>query len=102
VGKKDAQNAKERYEGLQQALQAANVTIMTSEPTTATAHAQSRTWRRFGGRIPDLAGCVGLWSYNGPVLSGSHGREEELSLRIGHMPWPLWPFLRGSGGGAGC
>lgn len=68
VGKKDAQNAADRYKGLEEALKGSNVQILdirTDE--TDRAKAKSNVQDALT-RYPDLAGCVGLWSYNGPAI----------------------------------
>jgi ribose transport system substrate-binding protein len=68
VGKKDAQNATERYKGLQEALKGSKVQIIDIR-TDDTDHAKAKSnvsdaLVKYG----DLAGCVGLWSYNGPAI----------------------------------
>lgn len=68
VGKLDAQNAKERFEGLQDALKGSNITIlapMTDDTDRVRAKANvSDTLVK----TPDVACLVGLWSYNGPAI----------------------------------
>lgn len=68
VGRKEVQNAKERYEGLEEAVRGSNVQIidlMTDDanPTTARENAYAAL-----KKYPDIAGMVGLWSYNGPSI----------------------------------
>jgi ribose transport system substrate-binding protein len=68
VGKADAQNAKERYEGLKAALEGSKVEIIDLR-TDDTDHARAKqnaadTLTSY----PDVAGMVGLWSYNGPAI----------------------------------
>jgi ribose transport system substrate-binding protein len=68
VGKKDAQNAADRYKGLQEALKGSNVKILdirTDE--TDRAKAKSNVQDALT-KYSNLAGCVGLWSYNGPAI----------------------------------
>ena len=68
VGVLDAQNAKERYSGLQKALEGSNVKILevrtdNTDRVRAKANAADAMVK-----YPDLAGMVGLWSYNGPAI----------------------------------
>lgn len=68
VGKADAQNAKERYEGLQEALKGSKVSIIDLR-TDDTDHVRAKqnvadTLTKYA----DVACCVGLWSYNGPAI----------------------------------
>jgi ribose transport system substrate-binding protein len=68
VGKADAQNAKERFEGLKAALEGSKVQIIDLR-TDDTDHARAKqnaadTLTSY----PDVAGMVGLWSYNGPAI----------------------------------
>lgn len=68
VGKKDAQNAADRYKGLQEALKGSKVTIIDIRTDdTDRAKAKSNVSDALV-KYPDLAGCVGLWSYNGPAI----------------------------------
>ena len=68
VGSKDAQNAKDRYDGIQEALKGSNIIsldIRTDEKDTA------RAKQNVADALvanPDLVGLVGLWSYNGPAI----------------------------------
>jgi ribose transport system substrate-binding protein len=68
VGKADAQNAKDRYAGLQEALQGSKVELIDlmtddTDPSRARDNAY-QTLKKY----PDIAGMVGLWSYNGPAI----------------------------------
>lgn len=68
VGRSEVQNAKERFEGLKEAVRGSNVEIidlMTDDanPTTARENAYAAL-----KKFPDIAGMVGLWSYNGPSI----------------------------------
>lgn len=68
VGKADAQNAKERYEGLQDSLKGSNVSIISLR-TDDTDHARAK--QNVADDLvahPEMTGCVGLWSYNGPAI----------------------------------
>jgi len=68
VGKSDAQNAKERFEGLKEALQGSKIAIIdlrTDETDLVRARANvDDTLVKY----PDIAGLVGLWEYNGPAI----------------------------------
>ncbi|HEX8236578.1 MAG TPA: sugar-binding protein [Abditibacteriaceae bacterium] len=68
VGKIDAQNAKERYQGIQQALKGSKVQIVdVRTDDTDRAKAKSNVSDTLV-KYPDIAGLVGLWSYNGPAI----------------------------------
>lgn len=68
VGMIDAQNAQERYRGLQKALEGSNIKIIdirTDETDRVRAKSNAATTLI---NYPDIAGMVGLWSYNGPAI----------------------------------
>ncbi len=68
VGKSDARNAAERYQGLKEALQGSKVEIIdirTDDTDRARAKANAADTLV---KYPDIAGLVGLWSYNGPAI----------------------------------
>jgi ribose transport system substrate-binding protein len=68
VGKKDAQNAKERAQGIQEALKGSKVEIIdTRADDTDRARAQQNAADTLT-KYPDVAALVGLWSYNGPAI----------------------------------
>lgn len=68
VGKADAQNAKERYQGLQKALEGSNIKILDLRTDdTDRVRAKSNPADALV-KYNDLAGMVGLWSYNGPAI----------------------------------
>jgi len=68
VGKIDAQNAKDRFEGLKEALAGSNIQILdVKTDNTDTAKAKSNASDTLV-TVPDVAGMVGLWSYNGPAI----------------------------------
>jgi ribose transport system substrate-binding protein len=83
VGRREVQNAKERFEGLEEAVRGSNVEIvdlMTDDanPTTARENAYAAL-----KKFPDLAGMVGLWSYNGPAIVQALRPEGKLgSIKI--------------------
>ncbi len=68
VGSKDAQNAKDRLDGVVQALKGSKVQLLDvrtdeTDHTKAVANVSDALVK-----FPDLALCVGLWSYNGPAI----------------------------------
>lgn len=68
VGVLDAENARQRYQGLKEALDGSNVTIIdvrtdNAEFVRAKANAADTLVK-----YPDIAGMVGLWAYNGPMI----------------------------------
>jgi ribose transport system substrate-binding protein len=67
VGKADAQNAKERFDGLKQELAGSNVTIVAERTDDGD---RARAKQNVSDAIidKDIVGCVGLWSYNGPAI----------------------------------
>ena len=68
VGKKDAQNAQDRYEGIKEALAGSNVQILDIRTdNTDTVRAKANVADTLV-TVPDIAGLVGLWSYNGPAI----------------------------------
>src|ERR1041385_2232083 len=68
VGKREVQNAQERFEGLKESLQGSKVSIidlMTDDADASNARDNAyETLKKY----PDIAGMVGLWSYNGPAI----------------------------------
>jgi ribose transport system substrate-binding protein len=68
VGKLDARNAQERLQGIREALQGSNVEILdVRTDDTDRVRAKSNVSDTLV-RHPDVAGLVGLWSYNGPAI----------------------------------
>lgn len=68
VGKREVQNAKDRFEGLKEALQGSNVTVLDLMTDDADAgNARNNAYEALK-KNPDIAGMVGLWSYNGPAI----------------------------------
>jgi ribose transport system substrate-binding protein len=83
VGSKDAPNAKERYQGLVEAIQGSKIEIIDIR-TDESDHSKAKT--NVADTIvkyPDLAGCVGLWSYNGPaIVSAVKDAKKEGKIQI--------------------
>ena len=68
VGKLDARNAQERYQGIKEALQGSNVSIIDIRTDdTDRVRAKSNAADTIV-RYPDVSALVGLWSYNGPAI----------------------------------
>ncbi len=68
VGKKDARNAQERWQGIRQALQGSKVEILdVRTDDTDRVRAKSNAADTLV-KYPDIKGMVGLWSYNGPAI----------------------------------
>jgi ribose transport system substrate-binding protein len=68
VGTRDAQNARERFGGIEETLKGSNVTIVDvrtddTDRGRAKANVQDTIVNH-----PDIACLVGLWSYNGPAI----------------------------------
>jgi ribose transport system substrate-binding protein len=68
VGKRDAQNAMERYKGLEEALKGSNVTILDVRTDDVNRVRAKANVQETLVNYPDIAGLVGLWSYNGPAI----------------------------------
>jgi ribose transport system substrate-binding protein len=68
VGKKDAQNAKERIQGIEEALKGTKIQILdVRTDDTDRAKAKANVADALV-KYPDVAGMVGIWSYNGPAI----------------------------------
>ena len=68
VGVLDAANASQRNQGLKEALAGSNVQIIdTRTDNTDRVRAKSNASDTLVN-FPDIAGMVGLWSYNGPLI----------------------------------
>ena len=68
VGKIDARNAQERYQGIKDALQGSKVEIVdVRTDDTDRIRAKSNASDTLV-KYPDVAALVGLWSYNGPAI----------------------------------
>ena len=68
VGTLDAQNAKDRFAGIKQELAGSKVEVIdVRTDETDRARAQKNVEDTLV-KYPDVAGLVGLWSYNGPAI----------------------------------
>ena len=68
VGKLDARNAQERYQGIREAVQGSNVEIIdVRTDDTDQVRAKSNVADTLV-KYPEVKALVGLWSYNGPAI----------------------------------
>ena len=71
VGVLDAANAQQRFQGLKEALQGSNIQILdVRTDNTDRVRAKSNASDTLVS-VPDIAGMVGLWAYNGPAILGA-------------------------------
>ena len=68
VGKKDARNAQERYQGIRETLQGSKVEIIDVRTDDADRVRAKSNVADTLVKYPDIKGLVGLWSYNGPAI----------------------------------
>ena len=68
VGSKDAQNAQDRYKGIEEALKGSKVQILDLRTDEADRAKAKNNASDALVKTPDLAALVGLWSYNGPAI----------------------------------
>jgi ribose transport system substrate-binding protein len=68
VGKRDVQNAKERIQGIEETLKDSNVEIIDIRTDNTDQVVAKSNVADALVKYPDLACCVGLWSYNGPAI----------------------------------
>jgi ribose transport system substrate-binding protein len=82
VGKKDAQNAADRINGLKDAIKGTklNVLDIRTDDTDRT-RAKSNVSDALT-KYPNLAGCVGIWSYNGPAILGAVQGANRKNVKI--------------------
>lgn len=81
VGKREVQNVQERFDGLKAALAGSKVEVldlMTDDNNHGKAKDNALEAME---KHPDLAGLVGLWSYNGPALA----RAVQNSNKVGKV-----------------
>ncbi|RYG47400.1 ABC transporter substrate-binding protein [bacterium] len=68
VGKIDVQNAKERLQGIEEALKGSNCTLLPTLTDEADRVRSKANVLETLTKTPDVACLVGLWSYNGPMI----------------------------------
>lgn len=71
VGKADAQNAKERFEGLKKALEGTKVVVLDLRTDDGDKVRAKQNVADTLVKTPDVAGLVGLWGYNGPAIASA-------------------------------
>ena len=71
VGSMDVQNAQDRYRGLKQTLEGTKVEIIEVRTDGGDSVNAKRNAADTLVKYPDIAGMVGLWSYNGPAIFGA-------------------------------
>lgn len=83
VGTMDAQNAADRHKGLEDEIKGSGVTIVeTRTDETDRAKAVANVEDAIS-TYPDIAGFVGLWSYNGPaILNGVASAKKLGKIKI--------------------
>ena len=83
VGKLDAQNAKERIQGIREMLAGSNITVIDVRTDDGDAVRAKANAADTLVRYPDIKGLVGLWSYNGPaILNAVREARKEGQVRI--------------------
>ncbi|HWS56733.1 MAG TPA: sugar-binding protein [Pyrinomonadaceae bacterium] len=68
VGKADAQNARERFEGMKEALAGSNVEVIDLRTDDADRVRAKSNAADTLVRYPEVSAMVGLWAYNGPAI----------------------------------
>jgi ribose transport system substrate-binding protein len=71
VGKLDAQNAKERLQGIKEALQGSNIEIIDVRTDDTDQVRAQKNAEDTLVKYPDVACLVGLWNYNGPAIANA-------------------------------
>ncbi len=83
VGKIDAQNAKERAQGIKEGLQGSKVEILDIRTDDADRVKAKSNVSDTLVKYPDIAGLVGLWSYNGPaILNATREAKKNGKVKI--------------------
>jgi ribose transport system substrate-binding protein len=68
VGKRDAQNAKERIQGVEETLKGTNIKVLDVRTDDTDRVRAKQNVADTLVKNPDIACLVGLWSYNGPAI----------------------------------
>ena len=68
VGFADAQNAKDRFGGIKKELEGSNIQIIDLRTDDADSARAQKNAEDTLVKYPDIAGLVGLYSYNGPAI----------------------------------
>ena len=75
VGRREALNAQERFEGLKESLQGSKVEIIDLMTDDANQSRARENAYQSLNKYPDIVGMVGLWSYNGPAILQALGPQ---------------------------
>jgi ribose transport system substrate-binding protein len=68
VGTLDAQNARDRYNGIKQVLDGSNIQILDTRTDDTDRVRAKANVQDVLTKYPDISCLVGLWSYNGPAI----------------------------------
>ncbi|BCM91199.1 ribose import binding protein RbsB [Abditibacteriota bacterium] len=83
VGKKDAQNAADRINGLKEAIKGTKIEVIDTRTDDADRTRAKANVSDAITKYPDLAACVGIWSYNGPgILSAVQDASKVGKIKI--------------------
>ena len=82
VGRREALNAQERFEGLKESLQGSKVEIIDLMTDDANQSRARENAYKALKQHPDIAGMVGLWSYNGPAILQALRPQGPLTVKI--------------------
>jgi ribose transport system substrate-binding protein len=86
VGKRDAQNAKERIQGVEEVLKGSQISIIDVRTDDTDRVRAKQNVADTLVKYPDIACLVGLWSYNGPAIvnavreSGKVGKVQVVTF----------------------
>jgi ribose transport system substrate-binding protein len=83
VGRLDAQNAKERLQGITEELKGSNVEIIDTRTDENDRVRARKNAEDAMVKYPDIACLVGLWDYNGPaILHAVEGASQTGKVKI--------------------
>ncbi|RYX83017.1 ABC transporter substrate-binding protein [bacterium] len=83
VGKKDAQNAADRINGLKEAIKGTKIEVLDTRTDDADRTRAKANVSDAITKYSDLAACVGIWSYNGPgILSAVEDASKVGKIKI--------------------
>jgi ribose transport system substrate-binding protein len=83
VGKKDAQNAADRINGMNDAIKGTKIEVVDIRTDNADRTRAKANVSDALTKYPDLAACVGIWSYNGPgILSAVQDAKKVGKVKI--------------------
>lgn len=78
VGKIDAQNARERYEGIKKTIAGTKIQILDVKTDDADQVRAKANAADTIVKYPDVAAMVGLWGYNGPAIVSALKEAKKL------------------------